>query len=225
MKRMNLLYKMDDLLENCKTCEIRGEVKHYNPVKVCNGCETYKDLRVIGDKLGEERKMGKAVKLTMEQYKDYKAKGLVDWQIAEELGCTPTTISNWKKRQDKADRWERSKSENKPDTEGKTQSAPKDIQEDLKAENGRLKRELEVREKAIKDLQEEVASLSGENAKNINSVMELETDYNHQRALVINLDAEVENKREQLRQLKEDHVKVGKENEHLWGLLKIKMEG
>jgi chromosome segregation ATPase len=99
------------------------------------------------------------------------------------------------------------------------------IQEDLKADNGRLKRELEVREKAIKDLQEEVASLSGENAKNINSVMELEADYNHQRALVINLDAEVGNLREHLREVREEYVKVGKENEHLWGLLKIKMEG
>jgi chromosome segregation ATPase len=98
-------------------------------------------------------------------------------------------------------------------------------QDKLMTDNRRLQRELEVREKAIKDLQEEVASLSGENAKNINSVMELEADYNHQRTLVINLDAEVENIREQLRQLKEDYVKVGKENEHLWGLLKIKMEG
>jgi molecular chaperone GrpE (heat shock protein) len=97
--------------------------------------------------------------------------------------------------------------------------------EDLKAENGRLKRELEVREKAVEDLKEEVASLSGENAKNINSVMELEADYNQQRSFVINLDAECENLREQLRQAREESVKYGKENEHLWGLLKIKMEG
>jgi transcriptional regulator with XRE-family HTH domain len=245
MNRMNLLYKMDDLLENCKTCEIRGEVKHYNPVKVCNGCETYKDLRVIGDKLGEERKMGKAVKLTMEQYRDYKAKGLTDGQIAEELGCTPTTISNWKKRQDSADRWDRSKVRNKPDTEVETQSETKDIQEDLKAENGRLKRELEVREKAIKDLQDNAKDSvprseflrlhEDHKAKNDEIHSKLTSEmmlnkrvselYDKEHSLVIQLDAELENVREQLRQAREESVNYGKENEHLWGLLKIKMEG
>jgi uncharacterized coiled-coil DUF342 family protein len=52
-----------------------------------------------------------------------------------------------------------------------------------------------------------------------------EEAYQKEHSIVVNLDAEVENIREQLRQLKEDYVKVGKENEHLWGLLKIKMEG
>jgi transposase-like protein len=245
MNRMDLLYKMDDLLEDCKTCEIRGEVKHYNPVKLCSGCKTYKDLRVIGDKLGEERKMGKAVKLTMEQYKDYKAKGLTDGQIAEELGCTPTTISNWKKRQNKADRWERSKGENKPDTEVKTQSKSKDVQEDLKAENGRLNRELDVLKKGVKQASEQLAGCVTKefHVKKINDLeIELhnwelvaadryrnwekaEALYHKEHSLVIQLDGECENLREQLRQAREESVKYGKENEHLWGLLKIKMEG
>jgi transcriptional regulator with XRE-family HTH domain len=215
MERMNLLYQMDGLLRECETCDTR-KVKHYNPEKACGGCSTYKKLRAIGDKLGEGNKL-KAIKMSIEQYNHYKAKGYTDSKISEKLGCTPNTISNWKKKHVKGS--------NKLNTEVKTQSETKDIQEDFKAENGRLKRELVVREKAIKDLQEEVASLSGENAKNINSVMELEADYNQQRSFVINLDQELENAREQLRQARKESVKYGKENEHLWGLLKIKMEG
>jgi chromosome segregation ATPase len=216
MKRIDLLYQMDNLLEECKVCE-KKPVGNESSTKKCVGCNTYDKLRAIGGRLGRGKRL---VKLSVEQYQDYKAKGYTDSKISEELNCSPNTITNWKKKHLKV-----LKAENKGGTEIQKQFETNTIQEDLKADNGRLKRELEVREKAIKDLQEEVASLSGENAKNINSVMELEADYNHQRALVINLDAEVENKREQLRQLKEDHVKVCKENEHLWGLLKIKMEG
>jgi transcriptional regulator with XRE-family HTH domain len=241
MKRMNLLYAMDNLLENCKTCEIRGEVKHYNPVKVCNGCKTYKELRDIGDKLGEERKMGKAVKLTMEQYKDYKAKGLTDGQIAEELGCTPNTISNWKKRQDKADKWERSKGSDKPDAEVKTQSETKGIQEDLKAENGRLKRELGVlkeglryaneqladsvtrehHKKLARDLKYELENVKCEAAFLSEEKKKLEADYQKEHSLVIQLDVELENSRDQYKKVISHNVNLTKENEHLRGLVKL----
>jgi transposase len=167
-----------------------------------------------------ENEMAKLKEFTELEYQDLKAGGLNDEQIAEKKGVSSATIWNWKKKNGLI-----GTTVYKPDREVETQSETKGIQEDLKAENGRLKRELEVREKAIKDLKEEVASLSGENAKNINSVMELEADYNQQRSFVINLDQELENTREQLRQAREESVKYGKENEHLWGLLKIKMEG
>jgi uncharacterized coiled-coil DUF342 family protein len=117
--------------------------------------------------------------------------------------------------------------------------------EDYKAENGRLKRELEVREKAIKDLDEflkdsvpkfthdkevERLKVELEDAENkmvewCRSSDEYRGAYHKEHSLVIQLDGEVENLREQLRQAREESVKYGKENEHLWGLLKIKMEG
>jgi deoxyadenosine/deoxycytidine kinase len=115
-------------------------------------------------------------------------------------------------------------------------------QEDLNTENRRLKRELEVREKAIKDLEmkiedEHVPKKAYESevqlrekyldkfqlAKNL--LEKSEADYHKEHSLAIQLDGEVENLREQLRQSREESVKYGKENEHLWGLLKIKMEG
>ena len=233
MNRMDLLYTMDNLLETCKTCEKRSDVNHYNPVKVCGGCETYAGLRNIGDKLGEERKMGKALVLSVGRYQDYKAKGYSDGKIAEELGCTPTTISNWKKKHVKGS--------NKPNTEVKPQTKTKDIQEDLKAENGRLKRELEVREKAIKDLEEKLEdSISDERHKQIieegeERFLDLQLkeqkarqewkkymeDYFKEHSKVLLLDAELTNKDEQLRQAREESVKYGKENEHLRGLVKL----
>jgi regulator of replication initiation timing len=113
--------------------------------------------------------------------------------------------------------------------------------EDLKAENGRLNRELEVARKGIEDLKEqfegfieieaykrlqnqcnEAVTKNSHLSRNLQKQFE---DYQKEHSLVIQLDGEVENLREQLRQAREENVKYGKENEHLWGLLKIKMEG
>jgi RNA polymerase sigma factor (sigma-70 family) len=167
--------------------------------------------------------------LTVEKYNEYKESGMLDKEIASEVGVSAPTLSIWKKKRlPGIDNTKAVKTIVKVKERRET-NTPKEVkqpdQDKLQGFVNTLKREKEVMEKAIKDLQEEVASLSGENAKNINSVMELEADYNHQRALVINLDAEVENLREHLREVREEYVKVGKENEHLWGLLKIKMEG
>jgi hypothetical protein len=121
----------------------------------------------------------------------------------------------------------------------------KDSFECKEAENRRLKRELEVREKAIKDLEEKLEdSISKERHNRVidegeQRFLDLQTkeqkarqewkkymeDYFKEHAQVLLLDAELENKNEQLRQAREESVKYGKENEHLWGLLKIKMEG
>jgi uncharacterized protein YukE len=111
--------------------------------------------------------------------------------------------------------------------------------EDYKAENGRLKRELEVARKGIEDLKEqfegfieieaykrlqnqcnEAVTKNSHLRRNLQKQFE---DFQKEHSLVIQLDCELENVREQLRQAREESVKCGKENEHLWGLLKIKM--
>jgi chromosome segregation ATPase len=99
--------------------------------------------------------------------------------------------------------------------------------EDYKAENGRLKRELEVARKGIEDLEmkiedECVSKKEYDKLKEkMNNQKSYEEAYNNQLSRMIHLDSELENKREQLRQLKEDYVKVGKENEHFRGLMKL----
>lgn len=128
---------------------------------------------------------------------------------------------------------------------GKSIFETKDIQEELKAENGRLKRELEVLKEGVRYANEKLAgSVTKESHKRAVSDLKIELEeaenkmvswckssdefmnaYHKEHSLVIQLDGEVENLREQLRQAREQSVKYGKENEHLWGLLKIKMEG
>jgi hypothetical protein len=110
--------------------------------------------------------------------------------------------------------------------------------EDYKAENGRLKRELKVREKAIKDLEMKIEDEYV--PKKDYEVLKVQLDdrfkqflmagnesnkhielYHKEHSLVIQLDGECENLREQLRQAREESVKYGKENEHLKGLVKL----
>jgi chromosome segregation ATPase len=115
---------------------------------------------------------------------------------------------------------------------------------DLKKENERLKRELKVREMAIKDLQEklkdsvpkfnhdraiEKLKTKLEEAENTmvfwyGKAGEHENSFNKEHSLVINLDAELENKREELRQAREEVVSQGKELEHLRPLMVLYMK-
>jgi chromosome segregation ATPase len=98
------------------------------------------------------------------------------------------------------------------------------IQEDLKAENGRLKRELEVREMAIKDLQEQNEDKQALIEKGKYLLEKEERNYLNTLSKLTHLDAELENKREQLRQAREEVVSLGKELEHLRPLMVLYMK-
>jgi hypothetical protein len=113
--------------------------------------------------------------------------------------------------------------------------------EDIKSENGRLKRELEVREKAIKQKEEEIELLKiemiskkkyknlqveYEEVKNdarllIQEKREYMEKYHKEHSLVIQLDCELENNRDQYRKVLSHNVNLTKENEHLRGLVGI----
>lgn len=115
---------------------------------------------------------------------------------------------------------------------------------DLKKENERLKRELKVREKAIKDLQEKlevsvskfnhdraIEKLKGELKEAEDTMVywmkksdKHEADYHKEHSIVINLDQELENKREELRQAREEVVSLGQELEHLRPLMVLYMK-
>lgn len=83
MSRLNLLYKMDGLLNQCKACP-----KPYGAPEVkCKGCHIYEELRGIGNQLGRVEKMT----LTKEKYTDLKAKGLTDAEIAKQEGVAQAT--------------------------------------------------------------------------------------------------------------------------------------
>jgi transposase-like protein len=237
MKRMNLLYKMDDLLKNCKICEHRD--KPHN--KMCTGCKTYNELQAIGEQLGEERRM-KLKDFTEDEYQDLKAKGLSDSAIAKRKGVSSPALSSWKKSHKKRHL--------KPVIDGskpKETNTPKEPKQPVKNELqdvvNTLKRQLEVRDKAIEQQKEEIEHYKTttvpkgkhfdvynelrdkdiERVKNFEDLKKMEEVYHKEHSIRINLDQELENVREQLRQLREEIVKLGQENEHLKGLVKLWM--
>jgi uncharacterized protein YnzC (UPF0291/DUF896 family) len=91
MNRMHLLYKMDDLLELCKKCER----PYASLVTRCKGCNVYDGLREIGANLGRGKQVAK---LTLEEYKDFKALGLSDKEIAQKKNMHQQYISQLKKQ-------------------------------------------------------------------------------------------------------------------------------
>jgi chromosome segregation ATPase len=57
MKRIDLLYKMDGLLNQCKSCE--RDKSGESPEVRCKGCDIYDELRGIGNQLGRVEKVEK----------------------------------------------------------------------------------------------------------------------------------------------------------------------
>lgn len=239
MKRMDLLYTMDNLLENCKTCEVKTANTYYRPEIACAECEIYKELRSIGDKLGEGIRMGKALELSVEKYRDYKAKGFTDGKIAEEEGCTPTTISNWKKKNIKPFKVVETPKETNTPKEPKQPP-----QNELQSVVNSLKRQMEVKEMAIKQQKEEIEHLKAttvsrdkfsnmkidfeesehERIKNFEEYKKMENQYMATLSKLTLIDAELENKREELRQAREEVVSLGQELEHLRPLMVLYMK-
>lgn len=92
MKRIDLLYKMDGLLNKCKSC--KRDKSGESPEVRCKGCNIYDELRGIGNQLGRVDEL----KLTKESYQDLKAKGLTDADIAKKFGVSPGTITYRRKQ-------------------------------------------------------------------------------------------------------------------------------
>jgi hypothetical protein len=177
--RINLLLKLDDLLEVCKSCEKRKQTNNsVSPEVVCKGCQTYSEIREIGENLGRKKQMAE---ITQEKYMDLKAKGLTDANIAKGLGMNPATLSYHKKKwatdtQEPVE--ERVKPlENKPNQEDKTAELlrltvalkeAKDQAEQYKALY--MQKEAKIEElqdihAACEDVENELACLREENAR------------------------------------------------------------
>jgi predicted RNase H-like nuclease (RuvC/YqgF family) len=97
MNRQQLLYKLDDLLENCKSCPRKSENRSVavSPEVKCKGCSTYNEIRLIGENLGRKKGMAK---ITLEEYQDLKAQGLSDAEIARKKSMAPSNVSILKKK-------------------------------------------------------------------------------------------------------------------------------
>jgi hypothetical protein len=186
----------------------------------------------------KKKGMGRLPKLEMsvEEYKGYKEKGMSDKKVAEEKGVAAGTIDYWKKKHHISSYSDLVKKETNSPRKEKEQP-----QEDYRSVIDSLKRELEVREKAIKDLEEKVEALEvtrvpivkyqeleakleeseANRYKNIDAYQQYEAKYQKEHSIVISLDAELENTREQLRKAEGLNEVYKQENEHLRGLIRI----
>jgi chromosome segregation ATPase len=240
MNRLQILYKMDNLLRICDTCEIKNEVgsNSFRPLTHCAGCEVYADLREIGTQLEEGTRV-KLKNFTVEEYQDLKTQGLNDKDICKKKDVTAPTLRLWKDKNlsDAPHQVKRVAKTNTPTTpEGRPQN-------ELESVVNTQKRELEVREKAIEDLRmklegsitkEELDKLRNgwdeELAKEQEKTLDerakraaVEREYHRTQTKLINVDAELENTRDQLHQAREEAVKYGQEVELLRGLVRLYM--
>jgi hypothetical protein len=185
----------------------------------------------------KKKGMGRLPKLEMsvEEYKGYKEKGMSDKKVAEEKGVAAGTIDYWKKKHHISSYSDLVKKETNSPRKEKEQP-----QEDYRSVIDSLKRELEVREKAIKDLEEkntylqentvsrekysdlevEFQEIDAERLLNFEKYKEQEAKYQNEHALVINLDQELENIREQLRKANTLVERYKQVNESLEGMVR-----
>jgi hypothetical protein len=186
----------------------------------------------------KKKGMGRLPKLEMsvEEYKGYKEKGMSDKKVAEEKGVAAGTIDYWKKKHHISSFSDLIKKETNSPRKEKEQP-----QEDYRSVIDSLKRELEVREKAIKDLEKklegcapksEIVKLHEKHKERMEEEAlswvklnreknEMETDYRATLSKLEHVDAELENTREQLRKAEGLNEVYKQENEHLRGLIRV----
>jgi RNA polymerase sigma factor (sigma-70 family) len=188
------------------------------------------------------------MKLSVEEYNEHRGSGMLDKDIAKKLGVSQPSLSIWKRNNLKES--EKTKAVKtivsvKKRNETNAPKGPKQpVKNELQDVVNTLKRQLEVRDKAIKQQKEEIEHYKTttvskekhsdvynelrdkdiERVKNFEDLKKMEEAYQKEHAIVINLDAELENVREQLRQAREEVVILGKELEHLRPLMVLYMK-
>lgn len=91
---------MDDLLEQCKSCE---KSQQYFTPELCEGCNIYKQLREIGDSLGKiDTAKPKPLKITIEEFVQHRYIGKLKYkEIASLYGLNYFQINGFYQRHKK----------------------------------------------------------------------------------------------------------------------------
>lgn len=94
MNRLNLVYQMDDLLNQCKSCERPYHVQY--SVR-CEGCDILTQLQEIGEQL-EGKQMAKLI-MSVDEFIQLKhIEKLSIMKIAEMKGVSDPTVHHWMKK-------------------------------------------------------------------------------------------------------------------------------
>lgn len=95
-QRIELFSQLNLYLEKCQGC-LNSNIRtgHTSPDDKCGHCKNYHPIREIGLQLGADKPN---LKITFEQYREYKKQGFRDRDIAELSGITRSTMTRYKNR-------------------------------------------------------------------------------------------------------------------------------
>lgn len=153
-------------------------------------------------------------KITLEEYQDYKAKGIKDVHIAERKGISQDYLCNLKKQ------WKIRP--NKSDTEEKKHIESKSIQDEIDAEKAeyeslisKLKNELASNKELVDSLKAKIAEYEEAASDDLESEAELRQENLDLADKVGKYEAIIENQKYQLGQYAKQNMEQQDEIEHL----------
>lgn len=205
-KRLDLVYRQAQLTDEfCSPCE-----KRTNSMTVCRGCDVFTQLKEIGNellsisnesqKLRKEQKTMSETKLTVEVYKDLKAKGLSNTKIMKQFNMNNSKFYEWKRNNGLI---EKKVTLSKQETTSSNEnSKPKDGEH--------LMRENEQMQNEMKNLSQELIKLRDEK----DDLMKSNAGLREEKAILRSRLTEVEEEYEKLHDLKHELTKnIEKANE------------
>lgn len=247
MNRLEVVWKIDDLQDNnCKTCtKLEGNKRRYNDKYCLTQCEIGLQLQELGNQLKtrERKTMGeKKLVLDQDSYKMLKANGKSDADISRHFGIKQPTLAYHKKK------WfneavkptitivEPVKATEKPaeskptrqDKESEYAALINELSDKVKQQEGMIEKlqakvdEYEHLNDACSDVEEETASLQKEVDYLSSKRIEEKEEYLNTLEKLKETDYELQNHKKWLLTAGEEINAVKKENQHLWGLLKLK---
>jgi hypothetical protein len=101
MNRLQLLYQLDDLLENCKCCEKNSYYRGVSSEVRCKGCSVYEGIRFIGENLGRKKGMAKFEMPVAEYVELSTIQKKSKREIAKIKGISEGTLYLWINKNDK----------------------------------------------------------------------------------------------------------------------------
>lgn len=94
--RLELLYELDKLFENCKGCPAAGG---RTDLKACKICDTYEQIRNIGKKIEEKEKKINVKKISVSEYIEMRYRNFKSGiEIAEFFDMTISKLNHWIKK-------------------------------------------------------------------------------------------------------------------------------
>jgi transcriptional regulator with XRE-family HTH domain len=223
LERKRIVYRIGDLLDECKKCPKQNG----NSIRVCVGCSIYTELRALGKKLERKENKEMALQMTVEEYMDYKAKGMKDKEIAELKGVNKQAIANWKyarkdqlePKTDKTAEYKRLLAELKTKLQDKEQDIEK--KNELIQELQKTIQKYEYMTKLSDDLVSENDRLREENNTLRKENHQLQEQALHYRDKHIQADYTIQNQKKVIEDTKKALEKLTKENKVLKEALKV----